>query len=182
MEKEDRLTPLELIREEADEDAATVAAVIALATAGDFDSMPSGAKHLKPNESFLRGQKKIALYFAGGALADKTFNWIIYGWRNNNGPAEYIADGTGTLGSQALVKHPRNKTTATNKFWADKLVVSNQRWIKRVASSDAAGNNECAKVFFDLCGIEYIFVGIAEADGSSGDEAGDISVYGAFVS
>lgn len=99
----------------------------------------------------------IVLSFAGGDSDDDAFTWRVFGWRNENGPAEIIADGTGILGSQAVVIYPHNGMAATNKFWADSLVVSNNYWIKRVDATDV-GSNSVAKVWFDTAGYRYFLI------------------------
>ena len=149
-----------------------------LATQGNFAQKPSGALdvldiiRLDPNASEEKDPKVIAnsvanglvFTFAGGAAADAVFSWKIYGWRNENGPAELLADGTGVLGTQAVVKYPHNGATATSKFWADTLVVENEYWIKEVEAT-ASGNNSVSKVWFDTCGYRYFYVEIPTSDG-----------------
>ncbi len=154
-----------------------------LATAGDFANKPSDAIdvldviRLDPNSSAELDPKVIAIsdingivfYFAGGDANDDAFTWKIYAWRNENGPAELVADGTGILGSQAVVKFPHNSVAVANKFWADTLVVSNERWIKDVEATTAGGNS-VSKVWIDTAGCRYFYVEIPTA-------VGDMSVY-----
>jgi len=149
----------------------------ALATTGDFAGKPSTALdvldiiRLDPNANPTADPKVIAssivngivFTFAGGDAADAVFSWKIYGWRNENGPAELIADGTGALGTQAVVKYPHNSATATSKFWADTLVVDSEYWIKEVEAT-ASGNNSVSKVWFDTCGYRYFYVEIPTSD------------------
>ena len=162
-----------LLRAEANENAAT----IDLTSEGDFAQKPSGAIQLKArNDGEGHGGSAIEVIFAGGSAAGKTFTYTLYGWRRTNGPARFIATGTGTLGTQAVVKYPDTAATATSKFWADTLSVTG-RWLKAVSSSDTSGNNEVASLQYDFCGYEWLYVEIQSADGTTGSEAGSISVY-----
>ena len=149
-----------------------------LATGGDFASKPSSALdvldivRLDPNANNTPDPKVIAesitngmvLTFAGGDAADAAFTWKVYAWRNENGPAELVADGSGALGTQGVVKYPHNNAVATNKFWADTITVTNEYWIKEVEAT-ANGNNSVSKLWFDTCGYRYFYVEIPTSDG-----------------
>jgi len=165
-----------LLRTEADEDSDA----LDLTTEGDFANKPSSAVQLPVmDDGTGHGGNTVEIFFAGGSAANKTFTYKVYGWRRTNGMARMIATGTGTLGTQAVVKYPDSGSTATSKFWADTLSVTG-RWLKTVSSSDETGNNEVATLQFDFCGYEWLWVEITDADGSTGDEAGDVSVYYSF--
>lgn len=161
-----------LLRAEADENSST----IDLTSAGDFAQKPSAAIRLPANGDSGYANA-VQLIFCGGSAADKTFSYKLYGWRNGNGPAEMLATGTGTLGTQAVVKYPHNSNTATNKFWADTLAISDQGAVKTFYVSDASGANRVAKLYGDICGYEWLYCEITGADGATGNEAGDVSVY-----
>lgn len=150
-----------------------------LATAGDFASKPSSAIdlldiiRLDPNVGTAKDPKVIAetaingitFAFAGGDANDDAFTWKIFAWRNENGPAELVADGTGVLGTQAVVKYPHNlDATATNKFWADTLVISNEYWMKEIEAT-ADGGNSVSKIFLDAAGYRYFYVEIPTSVG-----------------
>lgn len=165
-----------LLRAEADENAST----IDLTTGGDFANKPSSAIPLTTRDDRTgHGGNALELVFCGGAAADKTFTYKIYAWRSTNGLARMVATGTGTLGTQAVVVYPSG-STATSKFWADTLTVT-ERWVASVTTSDASGNNETASLQFDFRGYEWVYAEITSADGSTGTEAGDISVYYSFL-
>lgn len=165
-----------LLRTEADEDASA----IDLTTEGDYANKPSAAVPLKTRPDRMgHGGNALELVFCGGSAADKTFTYKIYAWRNTNGAARMVATGTGTLGTQAVVIYPSG-STATSKFWADTLTVT-ERWVASVESSDASGNNEIASLQFDFRGYEFIYCEITSADGATGAEAGDVSVYYSFI-
>ena len=173
--------PYNLLRAEADEDPNTTigSTLVDLTTGGDFASMPATVVRLGSSYGPNNAVGAMQLIFCGGSAASKTFTYTIYAWRPGNGPAEFVATGTGTLGTQAVVKYPHNGAAATSKFWAHALTVTG-RWNKTVASTDITGNNEVAKLLFDFCGYEYIYVEITGADGSTGSEAGDVSVYWSY--
>ena len=148
-----------------------------LATAGDFANKPSGTIDvLDPGflDPTVESVKDVSVhpvskinglmfYFAGGNAADDAFTWTVFAWRNENGPAEIAMDGTGILGTQAVVKHPHNGAVTSN-LWADTLVISNDRWQKEVeATSD--GGNSVSKVWLDISGYRYFYVEIPTAVG-----------------
>ncbi len=166
-------------------------AVFALETASDYVNIPSGAvdvldpAYLDPTTETSKAQlltslskvNAILLSFSGGAAADKTFTYDIFTWANENGAAKHTANGTSILGTQKVVKYPHNGATATNKFWADTLVVTWSNHPKRVTSSDTIGHNSIAEVWLDMTSLRFLFVQISDADGSTGTEAGDIACY-----
>ena len=142
-----------------------------LATAGDFANKPTATidildpgfldptTDINKNVAFLAISKAngIVISLAGGDADDDAFTWKIFGWKNENGPAELVADGTGILGSQAVVKYPHNGAAATSKFWADTLVASNNYWIKRVDATNI-GSNSVAKIWFDTAGYRFFLI------------------------
>lgn len=160
-----------LLRAEANENAST----IDLTSEGNFANKPSSATRLTArDEGIGHGGNAVELIFCGGDAADDTFTYTVYTWRRRNGPVRMVATGTGTLGTQAVVVYPQGGT-ATSKFWADTLSVTH-RWLTTVASTDTSGNNEIASLVFDMCGYEFIYVEITNADGT-GTEAESVSVY-----
>lgn len=164
-----------LLRTEADENSST----IDLTSEGNFANMPATALRLRAKpDGTGHGGNFLEFVFCGGSAANKTFTYKIYAWRRTNGMVKMVATGTGTLGTQAVVIYPQGGT-ATSKFWADTLTVTD-RWLKAVSSSDETGNNETASLYLDGGGYEYWYVEITSADGSTGDEAGDVTVYLAY--
>ncbi len=149
-----------------------------LATKGDFANKPSGTidildpAFLDPTTQVSGGVNVIAkseingitFSFAGGDADDDAFTWTIFAWRNENGPATIVTDGTGILGSQAVVKYPHNGVAATNKFWADTLVISNDRWFKEIEATSVGGNS-VSHVWMDAVGYRYFYVEIPTAVG-----------------
>ena len=174
-------------RNEADENGAEGApAIFALETESDFAQMPSTALDLAKMDLFLPKdgqvfgeleQNGLAFSFTGGSAANKTFSYDIYSWANENGAAKHNVSGTGILGSQQVVKYPHNGEAATNKFWADTLVVTWENHLKEVEATDSTGHNTISELWFDGTGVRYVFVQISSADGSTGTEAGDIAVF-----
>ena len=143
-----------------------------LATQGDFAQKPSSVidvldpARLDPITESTKNVSHRAIskanglifYFAGGDANNDAFTWKVYAWRNENGPAEIVADGTGILGSQAVVVWPHNPgVPVSDRFWSDTLVVSNSYWIKRVQAS-TIGSNSVAKLWFDTSGYRYFYV------------------------
>jgi hypothetical protein len=170
--------PLELFRAEANENST----LIDLTTTGDFTHKPTAAKHIPVVQYTQQTQvKNVVFYFCGGSAANKTFGYKIWAWRNN-GMAELVAEGTGTLGTQAIVKYPNNSTTATNKYWADTLTISSggQGTPETFQVADGSGADRCAKLYGYNCGYEWFYCEITDADGTTGSEAGLVSVYWSY--
>jgi len=167
-----------VLREAADEDASP----IDLTAEGDYAQKPSSAiqiVHL-PSIYYASGYSyydtDIALAIAAGSAADKTLTWRLFTWSIANGMAQQVAYGTGTTGSQAVVKYP-DGTTASNIFWCDTIVVTGYSWPKAVKATPGSGNDSVAMITLDLLNYSYWLVQIEDADGSTGDEAGDVSVW-----
>lgn len=165
--------PYILLRTVTDEDTA-----IDLTSEGDFANKPAAAIKFGTADTGAGRENTIVLAFCGGDSANDTFTYKVYVWRSTNGPAEPVCTGTGTLGTQAVVLYPHNFSTATSKFWADTLTVT-ARWLKGVKTTDSSGNNEMAKIAFDGCGVEWLYVEITNIDGTG--EATDISIYRSFM-
>jgi hypothetical protein len=169
----------------------------ALATGGDFANKPAtgvidvlDAPRIDPtvfnnttneiSSASVIAETKInglTFSFAGGDANNENFTWKIFAWRNENGPAKLVADGSGILGTQKVVKWPHNGVATTNlsgvaadRFWADSITVDNEYWYKEVEST-GTGSNSINEVWFDIGGYRYFFVEIDSQDGS------DMSVY-----
>lgn len=85
--------------------------------------------------------------------ADNTANtngtWEMWGMAASNGPAEKIADISGTVGTASI----------SDDFTAlayDTLTVDTDTHITTVSVSDAAANNRPAKISLDTVGYRYI--------------------------
>ena len=102
-----------------------------LATKGDFANKPSTSIdvldviRLDPLANTVKDPKHFAISeingitvsFAGGDANDDAFTWTIFAWKNENGPATIVGNGTGILGSQAVVVWPHNPGVAvSNRF------------------------------------------------------------------
>lgn len=175
-------------RNEADENGAAGApSVFVLATEGNFAQKPSTALDLQKLDLFSPRETKhvaemlqngLAFSFMGSSAADKTFIYDIYTWGNENSPVRHAVNGTGILGTQQVIIYPHNNTaTTTDRFWADTLTVAWENWPKEVESTDTTGHNTVAEVWLDDTGSRFWFIQISDADGSTGTEAGDISVF-----
>ncbi len=175
-------------RNEADENGVAGApAIFVLATEGNFAQMPSTALDLQKVDLFSPREVKhlaemkqngVAFSFMGSSAAAKTFTYDIFTWGNENSPARHAVSGTGILGTQQVIVYPHNNdATVTDRFWADTLTVTWENWPKEVESTDEVGHNAVAEVWMDDTGSRYWFIQISDADGSTGTEAGDISVF-----
>lgn len=180
--------PYYVARGEDDENGSAGApAVMTLTTQGDFAQKPATALDLfkfdlltpRDTRHFAEhGVNGVAFCFSGGSADGKTFTFNIYGWANENGPAVHVLQGTGTLGTQQVVKYPHNGLAPdATRYWADTLEVSWENWFKEVEATDGTGHNTVAHVWFDSCGYRYFFIEILNADGSTGTEAGDVACF-----
>jgi len=148
---------------------------IAIATEGDFAQKPSGAVKI-PRVRGDTEANSIQIIIAGEDTANETFSWKLWAWKSKNGPAEVIADGTGILGTQDVVKYPDTGLAVTAAtLWADTIAITNNVFVKtwRVADS---GNNRVAKLVGDLAGYEWIYLEITDANDAT-TEAGMVSAY-----
>ena len=141
-----------------------------LTTAGDSDSRPSTGvlDLLKDNVDWTDNSTEkeslthdletngMEIYIAGSSAHSRNVIWYLTAWRNENGPAKRIAQGTATTGTQAVVKWPHNGVAIANTFWCDQIVVTWHNMPKGVASTDADGNsNSIGSLWFDAAGYRY---------------------------
>jgi len=140
-------------------------------------SVANGMLYLKAREDGTgSGVNLLQFMIAGGAAADKTLTYTITAW-GRNGPAIRAYSGTATLGTQQVRKYPVSGSTATDKFWADTVMVTTSNWPDLMKLPDSVGNNSICIGTIDTNGFPYWLIQISSADGSTGTEAGLVSVY-----
>jgi len=162
-----------VLRAEADEDSTP----LDLTTKGDYDQMPSGGIEIEMPAALLKVPMHLAVIACAGAAQGKTFTVTYYGAAVQNGPSQVLCVVDYTTGTQAVVKYPHNKETATNKFWADTAVVT-ERWANGITVGDGDGNNGIAEVRIPyIRGLGRVFAQVSAADGATGNEAGDVTIY-----
>jgi hypothetical protein len=166
----------QVFRAEGLEDGATFAAGLPLTTAGDFANREADTNgiQLTTNDAGATEVAWMELIICGGDAANDTLSFAIVAYRKTNGPAEVVCTATAVLGTQAVVKYPHNGATATSKFWADTMTVTNY-WPVAAAASDS-GNNRVAKLRFPTLGREWFIAYVYDADGTS-TEAEAITFY-----
>ena len=129
--------------------------------------------------------ENIAFSFAGGQDDNTdpdnlTFSWKLYAWKDQECPAEYVAEGTGVLGTQTIVTFPDGTAANTSgtdlRHWADTLVVDADEFVGIVDTVDS-GNNRICKLRVQARGYRHWYFEITSADGVTGTEAGAISVW-----
>ena len=166
-----------LLRAEGNEDSTA----LDLTTKGNFANKPSTAVQLTPNTGYGNGvQNLLEVAACCGAAANKTFTMTLFGWRAENGMAKRICSVACTAGTQAVIAYPHSAAVATNKFWADTMVVTSY-WPLTIYDGDNAGGDAVASLILDLTGYEYIYAEISGADGTTGAEAANVSVYYSYV-
>ncbi len=91
----------------------------------------------------------------GSDADNKDMAWRLLAWRNSNGPAEIVANGTAKTGTQAVVTFPHNgAATGGNVNWCDTIVITNEYWMKEIEAT-AAGGDSMSKLFLDTAGYRY---------------------------
>jgi hypothetical protein len=121
----------------------------------------------------------VCFMFMGTAAADKNMAWRLLAWRNENGPAEIVANGTAITGTQAVVKYPHNGVDEeTTTFWCDTITLTAESWPKEIETTDTTGNNSIAKLFLDACGYRYFKMEITATGADDVTEAA--CYYGYF--
>jgi hypothetical protein len=139
-----------------------------LTTAGDFAQKPATAVDLlqdsldwtdnssgTPAVTNILKANGIEINIAGSTAAGRNVIWYLTAWRNENGPAKRVAQGTATTGTQAVVKWPHNGAAIANTFWCDTIVVTWENWLKEVEATDAGNSNSVASLWMDTCGYRY---------------------------
>ncbi len=107
----------------------------------------------KPEDSLQLGPEVngIEIIFQGADSSDaQNFQARFYGYPIN-GPAEFICDVSGTIGTA------RGNEDSTTNLYADTLVIDSQQHVKSVAIKDAGGNNRISKLVFDSVGYRDIY-------------------------
>jgi len=172
---------LVIARELAAKDA-TLGTEIDMTTEGDYAQKPTattsylGAFDVHPTDQ--KGAIRVnglAFSFLGTGGADYAFKWRLYTWRAANGPIHQVAAGTGTLGTQGVIKFPHNGATAPTSLWADTLTVTWYNWYKEVTSTDETGHNTQAEIWLDACGYKWWYIEIDDPD--AGDAATTVGAY-----
>ena len=171
--------------------AATEDTLLDLTTKGNFAQKPAGALDLlkitkealpeiekdAPVRPVLK-QNGIAFMFTVSTAAGKTFNWHMKAWLNENGPAKYVAHGTGIAGTQAVVIYPNNPVNGAvaNTFWADTIKVTAFDWYKTVkATTPSTALNSVSEVWLDDAGWRYWLIEIITA--GTADPATVVAVF-----
>ena len=169
-----------LVRSTVDGDES---AVIDLTTDGEWAVRPTGIFKVQSNRREETQANAISLTFAAGidagTTADaKTLSWKIYAWKEAESPAEYVALGTATFGTQDVGRLPdkTHQLTGALRNWADTIVITTQYFPQTLAVSTVGSNSVC-KLSFDLAGYKYIYVELTDCDGTTGTEAGDVTVW-----
>jgi hypothetical protein len=170
-------TEWQVLRAEANE----VESAIDLTTEGDFNSMPSGAVEITSLDGYTSEKDIIAVIACAGSAENKTFSVKYWAWAKTNGPAQPQCSVDYTTGSQAVVYYPHNKAAATDRFWADTATVTSYlaQGVGRNGENEGDGVIEVA---FDIRQIGWLYPEVTGADGSTGSEAGNVTIYYRFYS
>ena len=185
-----------LVRETAAEDGANFAAVYNLSSnGGDFASKDSATVLLGGPFRIVSRSPSVGygvatspgsrwqFIISGGVEDNDTFSMNVVGWSKTNGPLQVICEGAGVIGTQDVVLHPHDGSSATGRWYADTITLDEvTKWPK--AQGDLAGvnvynsgDNEIAILEVQTQGIEYIQFIFYDAAGG-GTEATNITVYG----
>lgn len=140
-----------------------------LATAGDFAQRPTTGvlDLLKDNLEWTDNSTEtpalthdlqangVEFYIAGSTAAGRNALWYLTAWRNENGPAKRVAEGTITTGTQAVVRWPHNGVEVANTFWCDTITITNENWVKEVEATDDGSLNSVASLWMDAAGYRF---------------------------
>jgi hypothetical protein len=160
------------------EDASSSANCLATATASDYAEISSTAFQIPSKGASETTDVRCVLAICGGAAANETFSFVIYGYAVG-GPAEFICEGDGILGAQAMVTYPNTGVAAADMYWADTINIdSTSIWVKGVLVTDS-GNDRIAHLSFDTTGLAFIKIYFYDANGAT-TEAGPVMVYARF--
>jgi len=166
-----------------------------LTTAGDFASKPStGVVDLTAdsiawtdnsveNSALTHDLETNAMevYIAGSSAHSRNAIWYLTAWRNENGPAKRVAQGTCTTGTQAVVKWPHNGVAIANTFWCDQIIVTWHNWPKGVVGTDASGNsNSVGSLWFDACGYRFFKIEFRTTEATATVLTNLTAFYGRF--
>ena len=174
-------TQLELVRADAGEDAATLAAAFNRATSGDAANRPADAWDLTPYGGVSSGN---APYFHFTTDGDnETFSAACFAYGDLNAPAQLVCTIEATGGSQAVVKWPDTKIDVASRFWVDTAVVT-AYWPKTLTaggSNNSGGAGDTVyTLWFDGMGRRWYKWYVWDADGVTGTETGSVSVWGGY--
>lgn len=164
-----------------------------LTTAGDFANKPTDTVDLLKDALEWSGHSSerdgtthdtetngLEIYIAASTAHSKTMNWYLTAWRNENGPAKRVAQGTATTGTQAVVTYPHNGATIANMFWCDQIVVTWENWLKDVEATDEDGNsNSVGSLWLDACGYRFWLIEFITT-GTTAPATNIVAYYGRF--
>lgn len=166
---------------------------IDLATEGDYEQRPTDALDLLKDaidwtdnsverESLTHDTETngMEIYIAGSAAAGRNVIWYLTAWRNENGPAKRVAQGTATTGTQAVVKWPHNNADIASTFWCDTIVITWENWIKEVETTDNGNSNSVASLWFDTAGYRFFLLEFNTTDADATALTNLTAFYGRF--
>lgn len=104
------------------------------------------------------------MIFVGTDAEDETMTWKLYGYKpistmaeqtRSPQPAEYVANGTATLGKQVV-----DPTSSTTVYYADTIAITAEAGVYDVLFTTAGANSSgsIAKLIMNNPGFEYIYM------------------------
>jgi len=166
------------MRAESDEDSSLVGSVNL-----DWSNRPSGIHRViyTGRDGDMEANAVHIIAIAGqdsdADPVNRTFSWKLYVWKDEWCPAEIVAEGTAVVGATQAVKFPDDNSLATvQRNYVDTWTITSQYFISTVFVPTMKSDG-IAKIVFDLAGYKYIYMEITDADGSTGVEAGAVSVF-----
>lgn len=171
---------LRLLRATANEDPNTDINSMAITTStADWAHRPTDANGLKRFERDELGQTRkyyIGLMACAGSAAEKTFTTNIWLWFKDNSPAVKAVSIAWTTGNQQVLYYPHALTAAaTGIYWADTGVVT--RYWPITVGQGTDGSNSAKMIIIDTAGADGVYCEVTGADGTTGVEAGNVTVY-----
>ena len=166
-----------------------------LTTKGDYENRPSTgvldllkdnvewADNSEEHESLTHDLETngMEIYIAGSAAAGRNVIWYLTAWRNENGPAKRVSQGTATTGTQAVIKWPHNNAAIADTFWCDQIIITWENWLKEIEATDVDGNsNSVGSLFLDACGYRFWMIEFRTTEATATALTNLTAFYGRF--
>ncbi len=171
-------TGLTEVRAEAGEDGSSLTGAFNYRTKGNFGEKSVTAWEL-PDTDNESAANTVKFYFSADGNG-KTFSASIFAYTAINGPAQLVCTIAATGGAQRVILWPDGSVAEPDRFWVDTISITDL-WPKTVsAGTSGSGNDLVTTLFFDTMGCKFFKPYVWNADGSTGTEAGNVSIWGSY--
>ena len=167
------------VRSDGPEDSTSMTNAFNYRLIGDFANKSSAVWTL-PGTDNETAANAVKFYFTTDGLG-KTFNAVCYGYTAINGPSQMVCTIAATGGNMKVVSWPDTGLPAIHtRTWVDKIEIATY-WPKSVTTGSSGGGDEIVScLWFDGMGCKHFKWYVWGADGSTGVEAGYVSIWGSY--